>query len=69
MQKKIIDFEIIENDKNEYLRRNRFMTVFTNFGIQNKILSLQKNKILSLGVDNASGSRCLDFLVKDFFHI
>ena len=45
------------------------MTVFSNFGIQ--------NKILSLGVDNASNntkcidymfeSKCIDFLVKVFF--
>ena len=47
------------------------MTVFSNFGSQ--------NKILSLGVDDASNnticidyifeSRCIDFLVKDFFHV
>ena len=71
MQKRIIGFEVIESEKNGYLLKNALMTVFTNFGIQ--------NKILSLGVDNASSntkcidymfeSRCLDFLVKDFFHV
>jgi len=71
IQKRIIDFEVIESEKNGYLLKNALMTVFTNFGIQ--------NKIVSLGVDNASSntkcidymfeSRCLDFLVKDFFHV
>ncbi|KAJ8441089.1 hypothetical protein Cgig2_000350 [Carnegiea gigantea] len=71
MQKRIIGFEVIEIEKNGYLLKNALMTVFTNFGIQ--------NKILSLGVDNASSntkcidymfeSRCLDFLIKDFFHV
>jgi len=72
MQKRIIDFEVVERDKNGYLiKKKTLTTVFTNFGIQ--------NKILSLGVDSASNntkcidymfeSRCLDFLVKYFFHI
>ena len=71
MQKRNIGFEVIEIEKNGYLLKNALMTVFANFGIQ--------NKLLSLGVDNASSntkcidymfeSRCLDFLVKDFFHV
>jgi len=68
MQKIIIGFEFIESEKNGNLLKNALMTVFTNFGIQNKILSLRFDNASSNAkcIDYIFESRCLDFLLKIF---